>query len=131
MDRITKEINTADVMECAREGKGWGEVLIVTNYNRDRNFINRYRVKIFAAKNNEIVVNWKKKITTKNLPESMKHKVYKSYPELIGIFVKSAHVIMTSNLSENVSKQIVNGTKGIIEGLYYIDKRKMRNKKGK
>ena len=62
MDHITKQINTADVMECAEEGKGWGEVPIVTNNNRDRNLINRYRAKIFAAKNNEIVVKWKKKL---------------------------------------------------------------------
>ena len=56
MDHITKVINTADVMECAGEGTGWEEDPIVTNNNRDRNFINRCRAKIFAEKNNEIVV---------------------------------------------------------------------------
>ena len=57
--------------------------------------------------------------------------MYKLYPELIGIFVKSAPVIMTSNLSGNVSKQIVNGTKGILEGLYYSDKKEDEEAKRK
>ena len=45
--------------------------------------------------------------------------------------MKLAPAIMLSNLSGNMSKQIVNRTKGIIEGLYYKNKKEDQEAKKK
>ena len=82
MNHVTKEITTADIMESAEEGKGWGDTFIVTTNNADRFLMNNYRAKLFAAKNNEITIKWKKEIKNKNIPESVKHQLYETHPEL-------------------------------------------------
>ena len=92
---------------------------------------NNYRARSFAIKNNRVVVKWKKKIVKENIPISVKNELYETHPELIGIFVKSAPAILLSNLSSNVSEIIVNGSKGIMEALFYEDENdsKEANKK--
>ena len=68
-----------------------------------------------------MVVKWRKLVTTKNIPIAALNAIYDQHPELIGYFVKGAPAVVTSNQSGSVDLKIVNGTKCILEALYWKD----------
>lgn len=68
-----------------------------------------------------MVVKWRKLVTTKNIPIAALNAIYDQHPELIGYSIKDALAVVTSNQSGSVDLKIVNGTKCILEALYWKD----------
>lgn len=60
IDHVTNEITIVDIIEPAKERKSWIIRSIATINNTDRILINNFREKAFTAKNNEIIIMWKK-----------------------------------------------------------------------
>ena len=55
------------------------------------------------------------------MPLSLKIALFEKHPELTGMFCKGMPSMLTDNQHSNVSEQIVNGTKGLMEGLVWLD----------
>ena len=61
-------------------------------------------------------------MSTKNIPESLKDALHENNKELTGIFLWHTPDILLENRSRNVADQIVNGTKGLMESLFWTKK---------
>ena len=117
METLTKEISQDDIANNSK----WKSAPIVTNNNFDRLRLNHELVTQFARENNALVVKWRKLVTTKNILIAALNAIYDQHLELIGYFVKGTPIMVTSNQSGSFDLKIVNGTKCILEALYWKD----------
>ena len=65
MSVVTNELNASDMEKNDDTDSSWADAPILTNNNLDRIAINHVRAKSFAEKNNQIVIMWRKEISTK------------------------------------------------------------------